>query len=372
MTITRLAQLTAETRVLTDISFVFSGSASNIPSISSAQAKTGTYSYLSETSCFPWGFRYETALTALRIGFSMYMVNSAFGEPVLYRAGYSLNNDDTDDHIRLQFDTATGLMYLRRPVGNNTFEDLVSATIPAVFSTTGTWFHVGITHKIHASDGFFTLYINGVEALTYQGDTRSCRWDTSLNPDAIVFSSDTIYGHIVGRRVSSEASFTEVHVDDIYVDSMVGELDSVVPSRRFLMVLPTGVGADAAWTPVPVVANYLNVDDNPNDGDVSYNKAVAAGLRDTFAMGDIVLPVDHRIVAVIPSPFAKRLDSAFASQVSVHAWDGLTYLDSADLDLSMSYDVPVFARFELQPDGSEWNETDFNAMQLGYRSRGAF
>ena len=108
-----------------------------------------------------------------------------------------------------------------------------------------------------------------------------------------------------------------------------GESPAPVPSRRFLMSLPTSAGADSGWTAVPAVANYLNVDDNPNDGDTTYNKALSANLRDTFNVTDVTLPADHRIVAVLPSPFVKRLDSEIAHQLSVHAWDGAQYGDSA-------------------------------------------
>src|SRR5690606_27973864 len=141
---------------------------------------------------------------------------------------------------------------------------------------------------------------------------------------------------------------------------------------RFMMVLPTGAGEDAEWTPVPTALNHLNVDENPNDGDATLTKALAANLRDTFTFGDITVPADHRIVAVLPSPFAKRLDSEMDQRISVRAWDGESYGESDSISLDMSYNIPVFGRLTTQPNGLPWEEVDFNNMQFGYRSRGIF
>lgn len=368
MTIERLAQFTAETRVLTDLSLV---TGTDVPAISSVQAKTGTYSYRVQTTDAPWGAGFSSPKTAIRIGFWLYMNSTSVDDGIIYRVGYSTANTTTSMHLRIYYNDATGTLQILRPLDNTDYEELDSIAVPSVFLTTGTWFHVGITHKIDSADGFITMYINGTSVMEFVGDTRPSRFNFVEDPDVVEYVNDTPFVHIMGRLNSAAGGFSDVFVDDVFVDSIVGEDDAPVPSRRFLMVLPTGAGEDAEWIPLSST-NVSNVDDNPNDGDATYNKALAADLRDTFAMGDITLPVDHRIVAVLPSPFAKRLDSEIQHLLSVHAWDGLQYEDSADLDLSMSYDVPVFARFTLQPDGSAWTEGDFNAMEFGYRARGTF
>lgn len=371
MTITRLAQFSAETRVLTDIAWV---SSAIIPVISSTQAKTGTYSYQINTQKSQFGKHLVTPVSAVRMGYWQYLTSTTMEDSAYIfhsgmGAGFPPSGSNSGvNRIEININNASGFITARRPSGSGTLEDLASVPIPGPYGTTGTWFHVGITHKIDAVDGFISVYVEGTRVLNYTGDTRPTHW----NGSTLVYEDTTAYVLGPGTRNNSFFGFVGSFVDDMYVDSIVGEEDDPVPSRRFMMVLPTGAGEDAEWTPIPTAANYLNVDDNPNDGDSTYNKALAADLRDTFAMGDITLPVDHRIVAVIPTPFVKRLDSEIQHQLSVHAWDGLQYEDSADLDLTMSYDVPAFARFPLQPDGSAWNETDFNAMQFGYRSRGTF
>lgn len=364
MAIVRIGQLTAEPRVTTDFAWIQS-----ITSISSVQAKTGTYSYHHGLNEGPMGLGVP-ALSEYRVGWWWYMADTDIdGFSVLWMAANGLSTSMSNSQIRFQIPSESGNVTLTRPVDGSNTEILDTFVLPPEYGNTGTWFHVGITHKIDDVDGFITMWINGNEYFTYEGDTRPTRWTGS----AVEYG--TIANYVMasgGPSGSGTNGFQNAHMDDFYVDSMVGEDNNPVPSRRFLMVIPTGAGADDEWTPSPVVANYLNVDDNPHDGDSSLNKALSTGLRDTFAMGDVTIPVDHRIVAVLPSPFVKRLDSEIDSKISVHAWDGIQYLDSADLDLSMSYNIPVFARFTVQPDGSLWNEADFNAMQFGYRSRGTF
>lgn len=365
MTIERIAQFTAETRVLTDVSR--SGTGSGTLTIASTQAKTGTYAYKTSLGVPQFGKALSSPISAIRMGYWLYLastsITSEFG---LYTAGNGSSIAVTQDHIHVRYVSGTGLVEVRRPSGPVSSDWLVMASVsaPSQFSTSGTWFHIGITHYIHATDGYLSIYINGTLLLTLSGDTRSSQSGSTFSTAVAKF-----WG---GGAIGSSSGFNDSYLDDMYIDRMDGEADAPVPSRRFLMALPTSAGADAAFTAVPAVANYLNADENPNDGDATYNKALSANLRDTFNVGDITLPADHRIVAVLPTPFARRLDSEIAHQLSVHAYDGVTYLDSADLDLSMSYDVPVFARLPLQPDGSAWSEADFNNMQFGYRSRGTF
>lgn len=366
MTIVRQAQFTAETRILTDVAYFASA-----PVISSAQAKTGTYSYIMSYQRGPFGKALVAPLTAIRMGFWLYLTSSVIADDCyLYYGGYGKGGSESASQISFRIDTGTGELTLERPVDTSNMEVLDSWALPAQFATTGTWFHVGITHKVDASVGFIACYIDGVRVAHYEGDTRP-----AYSPGGLDQNFNTALRNVLGagaRGTSGTQGFNGAYIDDMYIDSYEGEADAPVPSRRFLMVLPTGAGADAEWTGVGSATNYQNVDENPNNGDSDYNKALSADLRDTFAMGDITVPVDHQIVAVLPSPFVKRLDSEVAHQISVHAWDGSIYGDSADLDLSMSYDVPVFARMTTQPDGSDWNEADFNAMQFGYRARGTF
>lgn len=364
MTIERLAHFTAETRVLTGMANYAFG-----PTISTTQAKTGTYSYHIGYNVGPFGKAFKAAQTAIRMGYWQYLVDAGTtGSTVIYQAGYGLGFDTGDNRIYVSLNSGTGLLTLGRGQGSFSDELLTTATIPPQYATISTWFHVGIVHVVNSVGGFLSVYIDGNRVLNYVGDTRP-----SHNAAGQIFKNDLIYALGPGGTSTGGVNgFHDSYIDDMYIDSYAGEDDAPVPSRRFLFILPTGAGANAEWTPVGSGNNYQNVDDNPNNGDTDYNKALSADLTDTFLMGDITLPVDHRIVAAIPMAYVKRLDSETPNQLSVHAFDGTLYENSADLDLSMSYDIPVFARFTNAPDGSLWDEAKFNAMQFGYKSRGLF
>jgi hypothetical protein len=364
MTITRLGQLTAETRVLADLTLI---AGTILPTITSTRARTGTYSYALNSSAGAFGPAISGLQTAIRMGYWQYLTNTISDAVTVYYAGQGLATATSSNHIRIMFEPDTGDLMVRRPSGNNTYSNLVTVSAPSQYVTTGEWFHVGITHKIAEVDGFISLYINGARVLHYTGDTRPCHW----NGSAIEYRTSANRFLGAGRSAAASTGL-QGNLDDIFIDSYDDEDDAPVPARRFLMALPDGAGVDDDWTTQGSSNNYENVDDNPNDGDATYNKATTAGLRDTFAFSDISVPTDHRIVAVLPSPFAKRLDSAIDAELSVHAWDGSQYADSPDLTLSMGYDVPVFHRFTTQPDGSPWDETAFNGMQFGYKSAGTF
>lgn len=372
MTITRIGQLTGETRVLTGI--VFTG---NEPSLVSSPVRTGGYSYRASGLTYPWGFTFP-AVSAIRLGY-WFRTSGLPAAPgaLLYRTGASLANalNNNDRWLAIQFNVEASEIYIYRPDSENPGNSVRLATAPAPqeLQTTNAWFHIGVTHKISDSNGFISLYIDGRQVLNYIGDTRPARSALSYPVGNPAYDTVLTSALLAGRSTSGGTYYNYGYLDDIFLDSYEGEADAPVPARRFLMALPDGAGADADWTPEGGATNYQNVDDNPHDFDTTYNKAVAPGLRDTFTFSDITVPDDHRIVAVLPTPLVKRLDAEIDMQLSLHAWDGSQYGDSPDLTLPMSYgSTPVFHRFTTQPDGSGWTEVDFNAMQFGYRSRGTF
>lgn len=364
MAVVRIGQLTGETQVLTDFSWWL-----NRPSLDTSPVHTGTRSYVFDLNIGPMGFASPNPLTEYRLSFWWYMGSTNIdGNTILWQAanGKTLGTGNSNIHFFISEDS--GVVSLRRPLNSGSHTTIDSFGLPSQFGTTGSWFHVGITHLIDEIDGYISMYVGGSRVFNYLGDTRPARW----NGSALEYSDSVVNIYGPGATaIGGTNGFDDANMDDAFLDSMVGEGDGPVPARRFLMVLPTGAGEDAEWTP-STGSNYQNVDENPNDGDTTYNKALSADLRDTFVMGDVTVPEDHRIVAAVPIPFAKRLDSEIENGISVHAFDGVDYLDSDDIDLTMSYDVPAFARLTQQPDGSQWNETDFNAMQFGYRSRGTF
>lgn len=364
MTITRLQQFTAEDRVTSRLTSYTTVT----QTISSTKARTGTYSYRLDSTPIAFGMVVPTPVAAYRVGY--WLNHNGIGtdvKSILYMAATGKTVYESP-MIMVRLNGITSNLEIVRPVSgtSDSWEVLATVTIPAALLVTNTWVHVGICHKIDATTGFLSVYINGALALSLTGDTRPYG-QGSGTPS---FASTASYIFSAGSWTTGSGAFsTFAYVDDFYIDSYVGEVDAPVPARRFDVMLVTGAGANAEWTP-SAGANYACVDENPNTGDTDYVKALAADLKDTYAFGDVTVPTDHRIVAMIPTVFIKNLD--VGPLVRLHAYDGSTYANSDDLTPALDYTIPLFARFETQPDATDWNETDANAATFGIESRGTF
>lgn len=341
MTITRRGQLTAETQFTGD--FLTDGATAAV--ISSTKAKTGTYSYRHTTATSPMGLAIP-ATSQFRAGYWVNHIGPfSGGRTVIFRwfSGADQNQiywDEGDNELKIQIDSVE-------------VDTLPIAT--SNLNRNDTWMHVALHFKAHASAGYISLYVDGVLVFTYSGNTGG-------NIDSVYFG---------GNRSPTSGWGAFAYFDDFYVDDAVGEIDVAPPSKRFLFSLVDGAGADAQFTP-SAGSNFQNVDDSgAPDGDTTYNKALSAGLKDTFTLSNITLPADHVIRAAIVLAVVKRTDAGTASQIKLHSYDGATYQSGSAQTPPTSYNT-LWERQTLQPDGSAWNETDFNAMNWGYESAGSF
>jgi hypothetical protein len=349
MSWTREGQAGAETQSVREIT---NWSSQAPTAVSNTKAKTGTYSFL---------FSSLVGLAPMALPFAASAVQG--------RAGAWINHNDVPANaqaILLMAVCADGLTIAvrwfetddtLRLVVRGVTQDTDAATVGS-FSTVNTWRHIGLVVKIDATVGFATLYIDGVAALTFSGNT----------------GTSPIVAMAAGGRpdLTILAWASSAYIDDFYAESASGaEVDEFVPQRRFQFSLADGNGASSQWSGSDgnQVNNYQQVDDAVPDDASTYNEAVATGLVDDYTVSDVTLPADHAIIAVIPYVLAKR--NAFTEQVVLRTDDGALDQESVALDLPSDF-APVWARFESQPDASAWNETDYNASQFGIESAGSF
>lgn len=344
MTIARLGQLTAETQDLAEVvSF-----GADAPTISVTKVRTGTYSYRIDDDTNPFG--YPIPVTEhVRAGFWFNHVGLALVTPGLTATVFIWFAEGSAVENSVRYDQSASSLIL-------TIDGVEVDTASAAacgFNTLDTWIHCGLHVHNDAATGVVKFYVDGIEVLSFTGDTGS--------PEVGAFY---VSGDPTDTRWGDNA-----YVDDFYIDSLTDdEMASPPPSKRFLFSLANAAGATADFTPSGAATNHEAVDDaGAPDGDATYNKALVANLKDTFNSANVVLPLDYVIRAVIPIAYAKKTDAGGTLGLRLHTFDGSTFDDSGIKTLSTAY-APIWERFPLQPDDTAWNETDFNAMMIGYES----
>jgi hypothetical protein len=257
-------------------------------------------------------------------------------------------------------------------IGTSTVQIAVTQNVP-VLANVNTWRHVAMIANIAATDGFASLYVDGVKVAEWTGDTRLYRSGESTPRTAIT----GIYAAGTGLNWPGAGSHNwglHVYVDDFYADFWdgVGTLvNAPPPTRRFLAAFPNGAGSSTQWTP-STGSNWQNVDEAPPNDETDFNRAQAPNLLDLYAFSDVTVPLDHAVRAVIPIAYARKSDAGVDSQVRVVAKTGANIVKSDAKALPTSYGY-VWERWTTQADGaSAWTEAAVNAAEFGVESAGTF
>lgn len=322
----------------------------NPPTISSTKANTGTYSIRwGLTEHQPMGYSTGEVLQGRCIGYLNHNGPATGGEAELVCA---ILDDAEDINVRYFDSDETLRLYVR----GVEIDSIVAST--GNFADVDTWRTVALICYIDPTDGWASFYIDGILRMSYSGDT----------------GSSPIVGMFYGGRYRPGAAgwAASCYGDDFYVDTSDGsEPDEAPPPLRFLWSAANGNGPsnDFDGSDGDSTDNYLLVDDAPPDGDTTFVYTSTVSEIEMYATANIAVPVGYTLQAAIPTALAKR--SSVTEQIRMKAHDGATYKNGADQDLLTAYD-PVWERMTVQPDNSEWNETDFNACTFGFESRGTF
>lgn len=218
----------------------------------------------------------------------------------------------------------------------------------------GAWNEMSIVYK-SGSSGAFTIWLNGLELFTYEG----------------TFPGQLDYFITLSRSLLLDG-FGNAILDDLYVDAITEDEPAVPPSSKiFLSSLATNQGV-VEWSNVGDTPNYRCIDDPAApDNDSTYIKTLVPGVQDLYIISPISVPTDYKIRAVIPTSIAKKGDAALNATLSAVIFDGLNVMVGTPKSVGLSYSA-VWNRFDFQPDGTAWDETDYEAMQFGIRAEGTF
>jgi len=312
-----------------------------------AKQKTGSYSMVNISQNNHFGVKAIPATRQIRGGFWFYVsadIGSADYNTIWFR-----NNAGTE-LVAIEY---------RGPIGGSPLiievagvnQDIEPGACP-----TATWFHIGYDIKIDASAGWVKVYKDGIEVLSFTGNTG--------NTDIVdLCLGSAIYPNSI------------VYWDDPYVDDTTGEAVAAIPPiLRFYYVTPDEGGNysdPGGWTGSDgnPTDNFLLVDEVPPNGDTDYIIAASADLLDSYTMTTIVLGSNEVIQALIPTVSSRRAGTTEA--IAIGTRYSATDLIGDDLYPTAAYKA-VSERQTTKPGGGAWDQTALDAVEVVLKSRGTY
>lgn len=335
MTITRLWQAGAE---LNDWSYEMTYRSGAGWVTASDRAKTGTYAY--KTSGAGWG-NYVAPATYAQV-----------------RAGCWLNFSGvttSPPDVLGFYNGATFVGSLQWDHSSNQLRVWAGATLldgqtVTAFNTVDTWKHIGVDLKIHASAGWFYVYLNGSAVISYSGKT-----------DHGSSAADTVYF----GNPNGAASWTNIWYDNLFFDSTVSESAAAqVPDLQFDFIQPNADNTPNAWTPNSGSTHYDRVNEVAPNGDTTYLEVNTASQEEQFGMANIAsLPAGWSIPAVIPVRVGKKQDAGSSLGTQFKLTESGSTANGGTLALTSSY-VMASERFASKPSGGAWTEAAVNGLEL--------
>jgi hypothetical protein len=224
--------------------------------------------------------------------------------------------------------------------------DGTSGTTPIQANT---WHYIEFKVFVDNS-GSYEVLVDGVQVLTGSADTMIA---SALN------KSFTFNG---------AGSGNSYYIDDVYALSTDGSAPNDFLGDRMVMTrFPTANGATITLTPLSG-NNYENVDDNPADGNTSYNSG-ASGV-DLFEFDDIADINDISAVGI--NVFANRPSGSSSNNMDCRARSGGTTYTVGPTQGTLGSTYRLRNWFStLNPDGDiQWDVASVNAAEFGHSHSG--
>lgn len=263
--------------------------------------------------------------------FGFYMLNL----PVSSAGGYVLAQFcDANDvaHIGLQIGT-TGRLIAVKGLGKNLDDRVVMGQSTREIAP-GTWNHVEVKCKLHASTGFYKVWINGRLLLNLTG-INTLGIDSNTG-----FASQVSYGVKDG---STTISFQTSNYYDDFVSLEWAE-DGSEDDDTFVLgqygVYFQRVNADTAtkdWQLTAGINGYALIDELLPDDDAAYIFSDTVGDKSSFAL-ETLPPNILSIAAVMPLARVRKTDTGIASfALGINSQGTEQMADDQPSTLSYSY-----------------------------------
>lgn len=243
----------------------------------------------------------------------------------------------------------------------------VSTALGAAESALGfalnTWYYAKVRIKVHDSAGTVRLLLTGgpyfdTEIINLTGlDTR--------NAGAVGEIDRVLWGNHVG---TGGGTLLTVRYQDMEVCDLSGSapMNDFHDEGKVILATVNAAGDLTEWDPTPAVANHLNLDEIPNDGDTSFNSTDTTGDTDLFQHSGIGTPTTiHglKITALMGK------DTGGTDTVCAVIKTGGTIYEGPHIAVVGAAYVPVSGIWELNPDtAAPFTPTEINSdVQPGYR-----
>jgi hypothetical protein len=212
-------------------------------------------------------------------------------------------------------------------------------------SFAGNWFYFEMSGTIADAGGTCTVKIDGVQVISFTGDTKNA--GTSTNIDAVRLSGSNIGG---------------VYVDDVYVLNSTGSApyNTFLGDVRINTLIPTAAGSDTGFSS-SAGANYTTVDELPYSA-TDYVSATASGTRDLYTMGDIT--GSYSVLAVQNNLIAKKTDAGGTAIKSAIKSGGTIYYGS-NATLTANDALISDLRITDPATATTWTTSGVNALEAG-------
>lgn len=222
------------------------------------------------------------------------------------------------------------------------------------------WYHIAWRITVDQHNGGFEVRLNGGSLCNINGvpTAQPYYWSGQIGAVRLQQSAGLICDDLVVMDDVNDG------IDDPRLEGG-GGFDKFLGPIKIVVKYPNGPGALAQWTPAPVQANYLNVNEHTPDGDTTTNgtDTNGAGLSDLFTMDPLLSTED--IVGAQSLVQARKTQEGTAA-VARLAYANGTLNTGPTVYQPDSYNYMILAEPKA-PDGSMWSATTWNEIQYGYK-----
>jgi hypothetical protein len=292
--------------------------------ISSAQARTGTYSFqLNSTDAY----QTVSARSEGYIGMGIYTVSGSQNRGIVYMS------DDATELVRVRINGSS--RFLEAMVDGG----VVDTSTQQMFE--GQWYYIEIYVKIADSGGRIVVKVEGNTWIDYTGDTKP--------------GSETTFNRY---SFPDEAGISHSHIDDLVIrdDDWPGDV-------RVYAMVPNAAGDLTEWTP-SAGSNWDCVEEVPAS-DSDYVESDTTDDEDLYNSADPSWGGTIQAVNV----WARAKEGAAGSDTLAHIIKTTgSVFDGEDCELGTTY-AYHYNIWQINPATSgSWTASELNSLQFGVKN----